>query len=146
MRPDGEDRIPEEGFTLLEVLIAFAVAALGLAVLYRGGLEGVFAARTGARMQEAVSRAQSRLAAACVTPSLIPGVNAGDDGGGFSWRMAVIRDGTHRLKPEEPETAAPPVRVDLLTVQVSVSWPGGARAREVTLVTRCLTSGPAERP
>lgn len=137
---------PEGGFTLLEVLIAFAIAALGLVVLYRGGLEGLFAARTGARMQEAVSRAQSRLDAACVTPSLTPGVNAGDDGGGFSWRTTVSRDDTRLLKPEEPESTAPPIRIDLLTVRVSVSWPGNARAREVTLVTQCLTSGPAERP
>lgn len=146
MRSDANDLTPDGGFTLLEVLIAFAIAAIGLAVLYRGGLEGLFAARTGARMQEATSRAQSRLAAACVTPSLAPGERSGDDGGGFSWRMTVGRDDTHLLKPEEPEAAAPPVRVDLLTVRVTVSWPGSARAREVTLVTRCLTTGSAERP
>ena len=78
------------GFTLLEVLIAFVIAALALAVLFRGGIDGLLAARIAGRSEEAVARAQSRLTALCHGTRLAPGTQAGDDGGGFAWRTEVL--------------------------------------------------------
>ncbi len=52
-----------DGFTLLEVIVALAIAALALIVLFRAGSDGLFAVDTATRAEEAVERAQSHLAA-----------------------------------------------------------------------------------
>jgi len=135
----------QRGFALLEVLIAFAIAAIALVVLYRGGSEGIQNAKQAARVNEAVSRARSRLAVACHGQPLVPGVRSGDDGDGFSWRFEAVRDATKPILSGD-EGQAPIARADLLTVRVTVSWPAGARPRDVTLVTQCVTTGSPQRP
>ena len=137
MRPD------RRGFTLLEVLIAFAIAALSLALLYRGGVEGLAGATQAARTHEAVSRAQSRLDAACHGGPLFPGIQSGDDGSGFSWRTEVSRADTSIAKPPAEDTSGDGTRVDLVTVRVSIAF---GRGRPVSLVTECLSVGAAHRP
>ena len=49
---------PDRGFTLLEVLVAFIIAALALGVLFQGGIGGLTTANAAARYDEALSRAQ----------------------------------------------------------------------------------------
>jgi hypothetical protein len=39
-----------------------------------------------------------------------------------------------------------PMRADLLAVRVTVSWPGTVRPHQVSLETRCLSIGAADRP
>jgi len=51
------------GFTLLEVVVALAIAAVALVGLFQAGSGGLFAVDTAARAQEAIQRAQSHLAA-----------------------------------------------------------------------------------
>jgi general secretion pathway protein I len=77
------------GFTLLEVLAAFIIAALGSILLYQAAFEGAANATAAARYQEAVVRAQSRLASIGVLTSLQPETLSGDDGGGFTWRLII---------------------------------------------------------
>lgn len=79
----------EAGFTLLEVLVAFIIAALGSVLLYQVAFDGAANAAAAARYQEAVVRAQSRLASIGVLTSLQPEALSGDDGGGFTWRLII---------------------------------------------------------
>lgn len=76
------------GFTLLEVLVAFAIAAPALALLFGLGVQSVTAAQAAARYREVISRAQSRLD---VLPNqaLVAGVRDGEDGHGFRWRTRI---------------------------------------------------------
>ena len=143
-RPTG--RPAERGFTLLEVMIAFAIAAIALAVLYRGAAEGLLGSRLAARTEEAVSRGKSRLAALCHGGHLSPGDQTGDDGGGFSWRAQIQRAATETIAPGGGGQPEPPMRTDLFAVRVTVSWPGTVRPHEVSLETRCLSTGAADRP
>src|SRR5262245_58465334 len=80
---------PCAGFTLIEVLVALAVAALGLAVLMAAIGVGLGNARLAERYLEATSRAQSHLAQVGVSLPLSPGEQSGDDGGGFSWLVRI---------------------------------------------------------
>ncbi|MGE4481404.1 type IV pilus modification PilV family protein [Acidocella sp.] len=83
------------GFTLLEVLVAFVIAALATLVLYKAGFNGAAQSVTAARYQEAVARAQSRLASIGRLTTLKPESLSGEDGGGFHWRLeiAALRSG-----------------------------------------------------
>jgi general secretion pathway protein I len=79
----------EAGFTLLEVMAAFIIAALASAVLYHAGFNGVTENITAARYQEALVRAQSRLASIGTLTPVQPARLSGDDGGGYSWRLDI---------------------------------------------------------
>jgi general secretion pathway protein I len=147
MPPAGAGSARSRGFTLLEVLIAFAIASIALAVLYRGAIDGLFGTREAARTEEAVSRARSRLAALCVLPRLTPGEQSGDDGSSYAWRTQITPAGSKTLEPADSGEPTPPVRADLFAVRVIVSWPGIVRPHQVELETRCLTMAPPlQRP
>jgi general secretion pathway protein I len=122
------------GFTLLEVLVAFAIAALALAVLYRGALDGLRTASIAGSYEEAMARARSRLAMVGHGLPLTPGELAGDDGGGYHWRI--------RIAPLAATAAPPGAKVPglgLYAVSVAVSWAAEGRHREVRLDSARLT-------
>jgi type II secretory pathway pseudopilin PulG len=73
----------DRGFMLLEMLIAFAIAAMALAVLVRGAMAGLGTASVAGHYEEALTRARSRLAAAGAH------LVAADNGGGFHWRVRI---------------------------------------------------------
>ena len=80
----------EAGFTLLEVMAAFVIAALATVVLLNAGLTGSAQNGVASRTQEAVARAQSRLASIGVLTPLQPEDLGGQDGGGFAWRLRIV--------------------------------------------------------
>jgi general secretion pathway protein I len=127
MRPDP--RAGEAGFTLLEVLVAFIIAALFLAVLANAGIDGLRASRLSSRYQEALARAQSHLAAAVDTPQA--GDRQGDEGDGYHWHVRIVPLG-HIVTASGPAT--------LLAVSVAVSW-GPAPGRSVQLDTEQVAGG-----
>ncbi len=144
------------GFTLLEVVVAFLIAALALAALLQGSTGGLQNARTAAHYGEAIARAQSRLAALSAT--LQPGEQSGDDGGGFTWRV-VVRPGPSVAVPRPPAAPRPgtalPVnrqpngavdRTVLYDVSVAITWRTDGAARQVALSTRRLGLAPPEPP
>jgi general secretion pathway protein I len=136
----------DSGFTLLEVLIAFAIASIALAVLYHGATEGLLGSRLASRTTEAVARARSRLTAVCHETRMAPGEQSGDDGGGYTWRTQIVRAASETIERDNPDQSTPPSRADLFAVRVTLSWPGNVRPHLVSLETRCLTVGAADRP
>jgi general secretion pathway protein I len=134
------------GFTLLEVLIALAIAGLSLVLLFRAGADGLVAVDTARRAEEAVQRAQSHLAALGNQGTLTAGETEGDDGGGYRWRVRVnpvaawpaasIGSGGNR------SGAAGPYPLTLYDVEVAVVWRGRHHDRSVVLKTQRLTAMP----
>jgi len=92
MPPDSH---PQAGFTLLEVMVAFVIAALASIILYQAGFGGAAQSTTAARYQEAVVRAQSRLASIGTLTALRPAQASGDDGGGFKWRLDIAAESSN---------------------------------------------------
>jgi general secretion pathway protein I len=128
---------PQSGFTLLEVLVALAIAAVALVGLFQAGSGGMFAVDTAARAQEAIQRAQSHLAAVGRDAALVQGDFTDDDGGGYRWRLQVRPVATH---PAPDARSAVPAT--LFDVDVAVSWPGRSGDRSVVLKTlRLGTAG-----
>ena len=140
-RRPGNSGVGAHGFTLLEVLIAFIIAAIALSVLFSGSLSGLTSVQAATGYEQAVARARSRLAAEAASPS--PGDREGDDGGGFRWRVRVRPVETYRPKPAEDEaapaqSASPPFSVTLYAIDVAISWSTAGRVRTVQLQTERL--------
>lgn len=126
----------ERGFTLLEVLIAFAIAALGLSALFSGTLGGLRAAQVAGQYGEAVSRARSTLALVGHGAPLVAGERRGEEGD-WRWRIRIAPLGSLAGAPGEPVPT-------LFAVSVSVSWGDGERS--VQLDTRRLGAAPPAGP
>jgi general secretion pathway protein I len=119
------------GFTLLEVVVALAIAAVALVGLFRAGSGGLFAVDTAARAQEGIQRAQSHLAAVGRDAALVQGEFTDDDGGGYRWRLRVRPVASRALAPDG-NSARPATLYD---VEVAISWPGRSGDRSVVLKT-----------
>ena len=125
----------DRGFTLIEVLVAFAILALTFTALVRIFGSGLTAADWVARERTAILLAQSRLAAVGIETPLTLGESSGESADGYRWRVAV-----------EPDTTATaqPLLLLLRRVKVVVSWAEGGSDRSVSLAT--LRLAPAPRP
>lgn len=123
----------DAGFTLLEVLVATAIAAMALVVLFQAGGGGLLAANTAARTEQAIERAQSHLAGVGRDVALLQGESTGDDGGGYRWRISVSP-----LASWPDRTAHRAAAMTLFDVEVMISWRESGRRRNVVLRTRRL--------
>lgn len=120
----------KRGFTLLEVLVAFTILAVGLAALlqaFSGGLNGVTRAEAKLRT---VLAARSLLEEVGPLIPLAPGVTRGETEDGLAWELSI-----------EAQTPTAGVTLTLLPVEtlsvtatVAGSW--GARTTLSTLRLR----------
>ncbi len=127
------DAPADEGFTLIEVLVAFVIATVALAVMVHAAVDGLRGATLAGRYQEAMARARSHLAAVGDAPT--PGDRQGDEGDGFHWHV--------RIAPLATATLARQGQATLLAVNVAISW--GHRTVELDserLVSAAVTEAP----
>ncbi len=123
---------------LLEVLVAFIIAALALGELFSVAASDLRSVNVAGRYEEALSRARSHLEAAGPDGRLVAGEQAGEDGGGYRYAL--------RITPlaAVPSPAEP--RAGLYAVAVAVSWKDGEQTRVVRLNTERVAPAPAPRP
>jgi len=131
----------DHGFTLLEVLVAFIIAALALAALFEGGLGGLRATTVSSRYLEAVARAQSHLAATTLEGNLVAADTQGDEGGGFHWHVRVTQAAAGAAAAGAQSGPAPA----LYAVSVAESWSESGHSRVVQLDTQRVGAA-APRP
>ena len=122
----------EAGFTLIEMVIAFAILAVVL-----GALSGAFSGLIGGtvdarRYQVAVALAESKLDEISAAAPLRPGVSSGGFAGGYAWRGTVrpYRERDDRALERKPR---------LYEIEVVVSW-GTIAPRRVALETLRLAA------
>lgn len=126
----------QPGFTLLEVLIAFIIAAIALAVLFQGAAGGLRAVRTASRYEQATARARSHLAVIGHGQPIAAGLQSGDDGSGFTWRTRIAPAATWRHTPREDDPQTEAVTLTLYDITVAIDWTEDGKPRSVTLQTR----------
>src|SRR6266567_5239046 len=127
-----ERTLAEDGFTLLEVVVALAIAAFALVGLFQAASSGLFAADAAVWVEEAVQRAQSHLAAIGRDVALVQGEFTDDDGGGYHWRLRVQPVASRQVQSADGVSAA---YATLFDVEVAISWPSRNGDRSVVLRT-----------
>jgi general secretion pathway protein I len=128
------------GFTLLEVIVAVAIAALALVALFQAGSAGLLTVNEATRLEEAVGRAQSHLAEFADAGVIRPGESEGDDGGGYHWHLIARPIASQAGLPDQ--SAAPP---ELFGVDVTISWGTGRHRRSINLETERISAAGAAR-
>jgi general secretion pathway protein I len=121
-----------DGFTLIEVLVAFTIMALALGVLLQTFATGLRNLGTAESYTTAASQARSKLAEIGPIVPLEIGEHSGDFANGFAWRARV-----EPYAPAVPEGVPGGPRLAGFEVEVTVSWSGG---REVSLTTLRLAA------
>jgi general secretion pathway protein I len=134
----------QSGFTLLEVLVAFVIAALALGVLFQGAIEGLAAVHLADRTTEALNRAQSHLASVGHGIPLRTQTQQGEDGSGFHWSVAIRPLQSAALVQGGGGDAQHPMRETLFEVRVTESWDGPQGQRGSTLTTRRAAITPVQ--
>jgi general secretion pathway protein I len=119
----------EAGFTLVEILVAFAIAVIALGALYQLFGLGTRADGAASRLENAIVIARSALEATSVV----------DDGektdriGAYQRRVLVHA---------RPDLAAAGAPASLSEVDVDVSWHEGRRERSITLSSLRVVPSP----
>lgn len=121
----------QAGYTLIEVLVAFAVLALALTLLL-GTLSGATRqVRWSADAGRAALHAQSLLAQTGVGEALQPGRSEGEfDNGRYRWTLEVAP----YVDPLRPSSAVvDPFTARLMQLRLAVAWGDAAPARRIEL-------------
>jgi general secretion pathway protein I len=131
----------DAGFTLIEVVVAVALAALALVALFQAGSAALQTSGEATRLEVAVDRAQSHLAGFADAGAIAQRESEGDDGDGYHWRLTANPTGL--LPAEAPDKAAPAPR--LYSISVTISWGSGRHQRSVQLETERIAGVGASR-
>jgi general secretion pathway protein I len=115
----------ERGFTLIEMIIAFAILGMSLTVLYGVFESALSRARHDVRLSQATLMAQSLIARAGTEWPFADGTQSGASDG-YSYTIAE--------EPQVPPRGQPPRHLPMVQITVTVSWPEFAGARSVSLV------------
>ncbi|KPK92719.1 MAG: hypothetical protein AMJ94_04540 [Deltaproteobacteria bacterium SM23_61] len=122
-------RVKNQGFTLLEVLVAMAILGIGLIViieLFGGGLR---LGRTSEEYTRAVGYARMKLEEISLAKSLEEGIEEGEFDREYRWQVEVKK--VDLLPPGRETSYQPPVA--LYWVRIEVLWKSGIRERTTAL-------------
>lgn len=114
------------GFSLIEILVAFTIAAMALGVISRIFGRGVTTTLQGTEYAQAVAIAQSKLAEAGL-PDGDNGPDSGREDDKYAWHREINSYGGFK------GTSAPPL--PLREVAVEVSWQSHGRKNQIQLHT-----------
>ena len=149
MRSSCNKRRRTGGFTLIEVLIALAVAGLALAAMAGVFGTGAIGHETAADANTALNLAEEKLAGAEAVAAIRPGRTAGSYAGRFDWRVSVAPyndpdDPTAALAPAvNPLPSQSAAGLRLYRIEATVAWRDGRRQRQLAVSTlRLLPAAP----
>ena len=121
----------ENGFTLLEVVIALAILGIGLTVimeLFSGGLR---LGRTSQEYTKAVNYASTKMEEISAQDTIEEGGDEGQFDDTFRWQVGVEK--VDLLPGDKGTDFKPPA--DLYHIRVSVAWKSGSKERTASFET-----------
>jgi len=129
--PSRSNAFSTTGFTLIEVVVAMAILAVGITAiieLFSGSLR---LARTSGEYTKAVNYARVKMEEMTVKPTMNEGIEEGEFDGAYRWQVDVKRVD---ILPARIETDFKPP-VELFQVKVHVVWKSGTKERSTVLET-----------
>lgn len=127
--------IQQHGFSLLEVLVAFVIAALSLAVMYQIFARGLTSTVLGGEYANAVAIAENKLAELGVLDPLEETATSGTVEDKYHWNL-IIKD----LEPDPDASFASPF--PLKEIEFSLTWDARGGKRELLFHTIRPVNGP----
>lgn len=129
------------GFTLIEIVVAFTILALGLGITMSIATGAMRNARVAAQRTEAALYAKSLLDSAGVGERLEEGQQSGEFGDDYRWTLEVARQEVEVDGPTAVDPAMSPVQ--LYRLDLRVEWGEGRTEQAAHFVTlRALTPDP----
>ena len=119
-------QIGKDGFTLLEVLVAFGILSVSLGLVYQIFFSSLERTEQSVNMQDALAFAQSRLAVIGTEIPLENRTMSGQSDQGFDWSLEMI-------ERQAGERSAREWR--LYDAAIEVTWRDAGRQRDVRLAT-----------
>lgn len=119
----------QQGFTLIEVLVALTILSLSLAIIFAGFSSGLRAKRMAVDYQQATVLAESKLNSIGIETPVVEGQTVGRFDDRFRWQVVVARyqeDGRDELGQG---------KIQPLEVTVTVFWGTSSDGRSVSLKT-----------
>jgi general secretion pathway protein I len=119
----------EEGFTLIEVVVALAILGITLTVIIELFAGGLRLARTSKEYTKAVSYAHTKMEDIVSQQNIEEGVSEGEFDDIYHWRVAMNK--VNLLPIDKPWEVKPPV--ELFQVRVEVLWKSGSKERSTRI-------------
>ena len=119
-----QPRCIQHGFSLLELLVAFAIMAMSLGLLYRVAGGSARHVSDVVQQQQAAWLAESLLASRSSVHA--DGWNEQGESAGFKWQVRSILSTASVSAPEA---------VPLHEIRLSISWTTGSRPGQLDLIT-----------
>ncbi len=127
----------QRGFSLLEVLVAFAILALTLGVLLNIFSRASHSAIVSTQYSQAAALAEAQLNAIGITTPLEAGTYSGELESGFAWEISVIPVKFASIAPlPDADMIAPNLAtVTPYQLTATVLWREGERVRRFSVAT-----------
>ena len=119
----------QQGFSLIEILVAFLVTALSLGIIFQIYAKGAAATVLADEYTHALAIAESKLAGASVYDRAYDFEEQGREADKFDWEIRTEE------YVNEAQITDFPASYALMSVDVNVSWQGRGKLRQVNLQT-----------
>jgi general secretion pathway protein I len=132
----------QEGFTLIEVLVAVMVLAISLVVimqLFSGGLKSN---RISGDYLYGIFHAREKMEELLLTQEWAPAELSGDFEDGYRWTAIieeVVDEAADEVNARDNAAPVPKLPVSTMMIRLNVTWNNGDREKRFEIITTALT-------
>jgi general secretion pathway protein I len=122
----------EQGFTLLEIMIALAILGIALTIILQQFSTGLRTVMVTRDYTTALIHAREKLEEFCLAKKLSEKEESGEFEDGYKWRVVIS---PYEEEEEQKESGTEFLLLSMYTVTSMVSWEAGNREKKIELAT-----------